>query len=282
MTVHRVELTFLLAFFALIGFSLALQEDQPSVPGVKVTVPFELLPSNHMVVRAKINGKGPYQLIFDLGAPITLLNSRVAEESGTIQADAPRSFLFNVRGEAEAKELQLGDLKAKNLPMIVMDHPALKVIGQVFKRPIDGIVGYTFFARYKTTIDYQALKMTFEPVKFEVRNLMKDLPDRLLGARTAQQRILAPASFWGLKVGESPNNPMALGVPVLEVFSGSPAATAGLKTGDILISIDGRWTTSVADTYAATAVVPAGQTVPVILQRGEKELMLLVKPGAGA
>ena len=33
----------------------------------KAVVPFSMLPSNHMVVQATINGKGPYRLIFDLG-----------------------------------------------------------------------------------------------------------------------------------------------------------------------------------------------------------------------
>ncbi len=33
----------------------------------KTTVPFELLASNHMVVKARVNGAGPYRLVFDLG-----------------------------------------------------------------------------------------------------------------------------------------------------------------------------------------------------------------------
>ena len=48
-------------------------------------MPFEMLASNHMVVEAKINGKGPYRLIFDLGAPITLLSNKAAEASGAIK-----------------------------------------------------------------------------------------------------------------------------------------------------------------------------------------------------
>ena len=48
-----------------------------------------MLPTNHMLVRAKINGKGPYRLIFDLGAPITLLSNRAGEASGVVEADGP-------------------------------------------------------------------------------------------------------------------------------------------------------------------------------------------------
>ncbi len=50
--------------------------------------------------------------------------------------------------------------------MIVLDHPILKALGDFLGRPLDGIIGYTFFARYRTTIDYQARQMTFEPVDF--------------------------------------------------------------------------------------------------------------------
>ena len=40
-----------------------------------VSVPFELLKSGHMAVQVKVNGKGPYWLIFDTGAPTSLLNT---------------------------------------------------------------------------------------------------------------------------------------------------------------------------------------------------------------
>src|SRR5262249_21617919 len=77
----------------------AARADQAKVKAERVIVPFEMLPTNHMVVRARINGEGPYRLIFDLGAPITLLSNRVSEATGVVKADAPRSFLLGMRGE---------------------------------------------------------------------------------------------------------------------------------------------------------------------------------------
>ena len=49
-----------------------------------------------------------------------------------------------------------------------------------------------FFARYKTMIDYHAHQMTFTPIDYQVRDLMKELPDRLLGPKTIRRRVLAP------------------------------------------------------------------------------------------
>jgi hypothetical protein len=259
----------------------ASSQTQPEAKA-KSVVPFSMLPSNHMLVRAMINGKGPYRLIFDLGAPITLLSNRASETSGVVKADAPRSFLFSMRGEAEVAKLQVGDLTATKLPVIVFDHPALKALGEVFGKPIDGIIGFTFFARYKTTIDYQVNQMTFEPVEFQIRDLLKELPDRLAGLKTARRRVLAPAGLWGLRLGKPTGGLESPGVPIVEVLPGSPAALAGLKPGDVLTTLDSRWTTSVADAYAAAADAEPGREVRVVVLRDGKEQTVTVRPADGA
>lgn len=255
---------------------------QSAKDGAKAVVPFSMLPSNHMLVRAMINGKGPYRLIFDLGAPITLLSNQAGEASGVVKADGPRSFLFSMRGEAEVAKLQVGNLTAEKLPVIVFDHPALKILGQAFGRPIDGIIGFTFFARYRTTIDYQVNEMTFEPVDFKMRDLLRELPERLTGPKTAKRRILAPAGVWGLQLGTPRGGIDAPGVPIGTVLAGSPAAAGGLKPGDVLTELDGRWTTSIADVYAAAAGAEPGRDVPVVILREQKELRLTVRPAAGS
>jgi membrane-associated protease RseP (regulator of RpoE activity) len=269
-----------LAVPSLLGLKhLRAERDEPPKAG-GTTVPFEMLPSNHMVVRAKLNGKGPFRLVFDLGSPVTLLAGKAAEQSGAIPEDAPRSFLFGVRGEGKLESLALGELTAKDVPVVVMDHPALKALGGILGKPLDGILGYTFFARYRTTLDYQAKTLTFEPVDFEVRDLFKDLQAKMIGPKVAKSRVLAGRSLWGLSVGEPAGGPAARGVPVTAVHPGSPAAAAGLKPGDVLVSIDGRWTANVSDAYAAAAVEP-GRAVPIVILREDQEQTLTVTPKDG-
>jgi hypothetical protein len=241
-----------------------------------------MLPTNHMIVKATINGKGPYHLIFDLGAPITLLGNRAAETSGVIDAKAPRAMLFAMRGEAEIDRLETGDLKAVKLPAIVFDHPALGVLSRALGRRIDGIIGFTLFARYKTTIDYQVRKMTFEPVDFAMRDLLKELPDRLMGPKTARRRVLAPAGLWGMRLGPAKPGFDSPGMPVSEVLPDSPAAKSGLKPGDILTSLDGRWTASIADVYSAASYVEPGRKTRVEILRDGKEMSLTLEPADGA
>ena len=45
-------------------------------PAKKFSVPFELIKTQHMVVSIKVNGKGPYRLVFDTGAPDSLRSGR--------------------------------------------------------------------------------------------------------------------------------------------------------------------------------------------------------------
>ena len=285
-------LSLLLSSVALLGVWLGLAEagfgpqtpvssSTPAKASVKAVVPFSMLPSNHMVVQATINGKGPYCLIFDLGAPITLLSNQVSEASGVVKADAPRSFLFSMRGEAEVAKFQVGDLTTTKLRVIVFDHPALKILGNMLGRPVDGIIGFTFFARYRTTIDYQANQMTFEPIDFAIRDLLRELPSRLAGPKTVRRRVLAPGGFWGLRLAKTTGNINSAGVPIVEVLRSSPAALAGLQPGDVLTTLDNRWTTSVADVYAAAADVQPGRDVSVVILRDGKEQTLTVKPVEG-
>ena len=52
-----------------------------------------------MAVQVKINGKGPYRLIFDTGAPTNLINNKLAKEAGVIDQEGrqgPRLPLFGM------------------------------------------------------------------------------------------------------------------------------------------------------------------------------------------
>src|SRR5262249_27294714 len=111
-------------------------------------------------------------------------------------------------------------------------------------------------------------------------NFLKGLPDRLTGPKVARRRVLDAHSLWGLVVKE-PRSRKAAGVTIRSVFGGSPADAAGLKAGDILKTLDGRWTTSVADTYTAAASVPPGRSVEIVVERDGGELTLTVTPKDG-
>jgi hypothetical protein len=255
---------------------------KPDKAETKAVVPFEMSVTNHMLVEARINDKGPYHLIFDLGAPITLLSNRVSEATEVVKVNAPRSFMFGMRGEAEVTKLEVGKLTVNKLPVIVLDHPILKALEEITSRRIDGIMGFTFFAQYRTTIDYRAHQMTFEPINYVVRDLLRELPDRLLGPKVSRHHVLAPRGIWGFRLGEPTGGLDSLGVPVVEVYGGSAAARAGLKPGDMLITLDGRWTTSILDVFRAVADIAPGREIAVVIQRNGKGKSFVIQPLDGA
>ena len=262
------------------------KEATKETPAKPVVVPFELLPSGHMTVMVKLNGKGPYKLIFDTGAPTLLINNRIAKEADLLKnAIKPPIALFGAGGEVKVPTLEVGDQKAENVPGMIMDHPTVEAISTAFKKeagPIDGIVGFPFFARFKVTIDYRAKTMTFVPngsIPPNINEAMtKELTERILKGETV--KILAPAAQWGMICSKDAKDEDA-GVVVKEVLADSAAAKAGLKKGDRVLTIDGRWTDTLPDLYIAAGYIKPGKTAPLVIQREGKEMELQVKPTAG-
>jgi membrane-associated protease RseP (regulator of RpoE activity) len=268
--------------------SAAIQADEKKEPEKKpaektLTVPFELLKSRHMAVQVKINGKGPYRLIFDTGAPTNLINNKIAKESGvTKKGDKSGSGLFSMPGEKTIDTLEIGDVKLEKVQVMVMDHPTVAAISEALG-PIDGLVGFPFFARFKTTIDYQKKELTLEPNGFVPSDVMKAMMDTMMSATSGKPAptIVAPAALWGFGLDDKDKADDDAGVTVKEVLTGGPAQTGGLKAGDRILTIDGRWTDSFADTLTATSLVKPGRTVVIVVKRDGKEVKLSVKPVKG-
>src|SRR5207248_1944402 len=110
----------------------------------------------------------------------------------------PMGFAFP--GQVRVGKLEVGALAAEGLTAVVLDHPTIKAIADVFG-PIDGIVGFPFFARYRTAIDYQAKELSFTPNGYKPQDVMQVLMATMLagGRRTKEApaaRVLVPAAQW--------------------------------------------------------------------------------------
>jgi len=252
-------------------------------------VKFDLVSSGHFIVKAKINGKGPYNLIFDTGAPTSLITPKVAKEAGLVKdaKDKPLIPLFGMMGQVSIKDFQVGDVKAEGVNAMIMNHPTVEAFSHEFQDKygsIEGIVGFPFFARYKMTVDYKNQEMTFVPSGYKPGDVMQDLMQTVMGSFNSggkpQPKVAAPAGLWGLELAKDRSDEDA-GVDVKAVLTGGPAADAGLKAGDRILTVDGRWTDSLADAYQAAGFVKPGKKAEVVVKRGGKEVKLTVSPKTG-
>lgn len=262
----------------------AVRADTPDTKKVEtevkpISVPFELLKTQHMVVNIKVNDKGPYRVIFDTGAPVNLLNNKVAKEAGIIPKNYPRPLFapFGSMGQFKIKSLQVGDARADNLNAIVMDHPTVSLIAK-HMGPIEGIIGFSFFGQFRTTIDYQKKLMTFVPTTYRPPDMLDNVMKLLMSS--TGKKVVAPAGQWGFQAHKEAKD-SAPGVTVKAVLPDSPTSKAGLRAGDRLLTLAGRWTDSVADCYlAASQIAPNTEATLGILRDG-KEMRLKVHVGAG-
>lgn len=70
-------------------------------------------------------------------------------------------------------------------------------------------------------------------------------------------------------------NPVVTGI-----VPGSPAQTAGVEAGDLILSVDGKSTTGAASTKVGSWIDGSGGQVSLLLQRGTEQLTETVTPGA--
>lgn len=280
---------YLLAVLAAFGATLpAFADDKPKADEKPLVVPIELLPSRHFVVKVMFGEKGPYRFILDTGAPLTIMNTKTAKEIGLTKKSGGNSgllgMLMNGVNQVQAPKVQIGDATVEKMPAMVMDHPTVQAISDAFKDdsgPIEGLIGFPFFAHFRMTVDYQKKQITLVPNGYKPGDYMQDMMNSLMKADERNKpRVVAASGLWGF-VPEKKKDDDKDGVTVTEVFAGSAAEKGGLKAGDRLLTVDGRWTDTLGDTVVATSLVKAGKPVPTVVLRDGKEVTLTVTPTVG-
>ncbi len=279
---------YLTTAFLIAALALPAQAQPAKIEAEKpVKVPFTLVSTGHFIVKVKLNDKGPYNLIFDTGAPLMLISNRAGKDSGIIDKKGSSNIFspFGPMTQAKIKKMEIGPLKAENVNSMVFDHPTVQTFSDFFKKDhgeIDGIVGFPFFAKYRMTVDYEAKELTFAPNGYEPVDVIQTMMNLILKPRDDQgkPKIVAAAGQWGIIVEKGAKDEEA-GVDIKMVMDGSAAAKAGLKKGDRLLTIDGRWTDSVGDAYQAAGYIKPGKAAPVVIKRDGKEMKLTVTPTNG-
>jgi hypothetical protein len=251
-----------------------------------VQVPYRLTNFNHVMVRAKINGKGPFNFIVDTGAPALFVSIPAAEKAGVKAGKGGWGTIdrFEIEGG-----VVLEKPKARiETPFQLEGMNGMGLAGV----ELHGMIGYTVLARYRIEFDFTRNKLAWTPVDFDpgipgglegakggtaglnaMGSIMK-LLGSFLGKKAAPD--LRPRPFLGVELAESEK-----GVTVAAVLEGGPAAASGLKTSDRITEFNGRSVREREDINRYLSHLKPGDTAKVLVERGDSTHELTVKVGEG-
>ena len=134
-------------------------DPMPVRGGDSVIVPFELW-RNHIYVKVRVNGKGPFAWIFDSGAGGIAISERLLPELGLVRLGATEargvggadsSDVFRI-DTLEVDGIQLTDLMASSMDFVPLEQAA--------EQKIDGIFGYDLLSRFIISVDYARHQLT--------------------------------------------------------------------------------------------------------------------------
>ena len=257
-----------------------------TAPAPTWEVPYRTTIPKHIVVRAKINGKGPFNFILDTGAPAMFVAVKAGKKAGLKNAAS---------GWATMDKLQIEGgptlLKAKARVETPFQLEGMNGLGMAGLE-IHGLMGYGILAAYRMEIDFSRDKMTWtevgKPIEMPRRagkggggagglemmgSVMKTL-GAMMGRKASPEITLR--GFFGMTLENGDDLPRVAGV-LLE----GPAGKAGVRSGDLVSKVGGRNVYSVGDILRFAGRCPPGQEVKLTVKRGGKTKEIAFKAGEG-
>lgn len=253
-------------------------------PQAKHEVPYKLTDTKHVLVRAKLNGKGPFNLILDTGAPAVFITKPMAKKVGLDLDDKGW-------GTFDKFELE-GGLKVDKVRTRVEDLVQIDGMNSMGLAGVElhGVIGYNVLARFRIEYDFTADKLSFE----ELKGFTPPDPEKIKAEGGDDIQSMGPlvkmlAALTGIKpnfevvprgfVGVEFDD--ADGVVIKKVLPGSPAEKAGLKAGDKIEAVKAVDIASGKDLSKALAKAGVGTKLRFTVKRGDKSEELTVELGKG-
>jgi Aspartyl protease len=175
---HRLT-KFVALACCLIALPLALPAAEPEMLG---RVSFELV-DNRIFVNVMINGQGPFHMILDTGASLTV-SSEVARDVGLqVESTSETSGVGEKTVQVQSthvRELSFGPVHLANLESgIISTGDASYVFGKV---RVDGFLGLEVFEKYVVRHDYLKKALTFyRPENFSYSGGGQSIPFERVG-----------------------------------------------------------------------------------------------------
>jgi hypothetical protein len=264
--------------------------DEPAPPQApSFEVPYRLTAVKHIVVRAKINGKGPFNFILDTGAPALFIAPEAAKKAG-VERDEKGWGTFD-RFEIEGGVVLEKARGRIEKPFQLEGMNGLGLGGA----ELHGMIGYNILARYRMEIDFTKDKMVWTPIDWEPKAPM-GLGGNANSAAGGLEVMGTILKFLGSLTGAKAEPDYALrgflGVELTDVEDGDspvvkavladgPAGKAGLKSGDKLTKFQGRTVTNVEDVRKFAEKLGAGDDVKLTVKRGKESVEINFKTAEG-
>jgi serine protease DegQ len=261
-------------------------DDTPKAEAKPVLVPYRLTAPKHVLIRAKINGKGPFNFILDTGAPAVFITKKVAETVG-VKPDAKGWGAFE-RFEIEGG-LVVADAKGRVEDLFQLE--GMNGLG-LAGAEVHGVIGYNVIARYRIEFDFTKDKLVWTPLDFEpkgpmgvggkggggagleaIGQIMKMLGGAL-GKKATPDVVFR--GYVGLDLSDKDEI-----VTVRAVLPNSPAALAGVKPGDKLKKFKDRSVLNVEDVERFARKLKAGEEVQLTIERGVETMIITLKTAEG-
>jgi serine protease Do len=306
----RLALAFLISTLVLgtaISAKLVRNIGQPPekhVPqlGEQFQVPYRLTDTNHFLVRARINHKGPFNFLIDSGAPALFIATETAKKIG-IKPDRGEFWTPIDRLDLEGGASLMGIKARVEDPFQLVGMNALGLPGA----SIDGILGFTILARFRLEIDLTKDRMVWTRLDQEPQDVAVPKPKAgeqggapigiqamsalgplakglafLMGKQPAEEH--RPRGFLGLEWSEK-DKAGRKAVFVVAVLDDSPAAHSRIQPGDQIIRLNDHAIDGLKDAQTALANIHAGDRIALIVNRGpgtaDRALRLILTVGDG-
>jgi hypothetical protein len=277
--------------------SLAGGDDRPATQDAKpgkeaivkksFEVPYKFTAARHIVVRLKINGKGPFNFILDTGAPALYVAVPVGKKAAVKADDDGWATIDRIAVEGG---LVMKKVRARiETPFQLEGMNGMGLAGL----EIHGLIGYNVLAKYRMEFDFTRDKLVwteldYNPVSpFQMRgkgggggsglemmgSIMKML-GTFMGRKAAPEVMLT--GFFGMTLADGGDHPR-----VQAVLDKGPAGAAGLQAGDVITHVQGRGVDDVADVLRLTRRMPAGTSVKLTVQRDKQKKDITFKTAEG-
>lgn len=283
--------TYQLALSAMVLLVSALDvvayDDAPEAAPTKTLesyhIPYRLSDVKHVVVRVKVNGKGPFNFVVDTGAPAVYFGNEMAKALGFETKEA--GYWKTI----DAADIE-GGLKVKDLKVRIEEPFQLVGINKINAAGIryHGVLGYSVLAQFQIEYDFTKPHLKWTRLDWKVP------PPSQLGSLSegATQNMKAMVGLSSLATSLMPKkvDPTLVyrgtigietagkdeGVVISKVLDGSPAATAGLKAKDLIISLNDKEVTTLAELQKLINSIASDQEVTLVIERaGEKQTVKL-------